>query len=112
MDAETRASAEGIRLRRQTGTHGSLRKGTEGYAVGQSISNPTATPIRTFKYRKCVNHNKFLKKSTPIDSCLVANGHPESFLISEKDQSADKLLIQILNLNSFRDEAIKEQMFL
>jgi len=42
MDTETRAGFEGLRLQRQTGAHGSLRKGPEGRAVGQSISTPTA----------------------------------------------------------------------
>ena len=33
VDAKTRAGVEGLRLQRQTGAHGSLRKGTEGHAV-------------------------------------------------------------------------------
>ena len=33
VDAKTGASVEGLRLQRQTGAHGSLRKGTEGHAV-------------------------------------------------------------------------------
>ena len=34
VDAETGAGVEGSCLRRQTGAHGSLRKGPEGRAVG------------------------------------------------------------------------------
>jgi len=33
VDAKTRVGIEGLRLQRQTGAHGSLRKGTEGHAV-------------------------------------------------------------------------------
>jgi len=33
VDAKTGAGVEGLRLQRQTGAHGSLRKGTEGHAV-------------------------------------------------------------------------------
>jgi hypothetical protein len=35
VDAEKGTSVEGACLRRQTGAHGSLRKGPEGRAVGQ-----------------------------------------------------------------------------
>ena len=35
VDAETGVGVEGLRLQRQTSPHGSLRKGTEGRAVGQ-----------------------------------------------------------------------------
>ena len=45
VDAKTGAGAEGLGLQRQTGAHGSLRKGTEGRAVGQSIT-PHSEPIR------------------------------------------------------------------
>ena len=45
VDAKTGAGVEGLRLQRQTGAHGSLRKGTEGRAVGQSIT-PHSEPIR------------------------------------------------------------------
>lgn len=33
VDAKTGAGVKGLRLQRQTGAHGSLRKGTEGRAV-------------------------------------------------------------------------------
>jgi len=33
VDAKTGTGVEGLRLQRQTGAHGSLRKGTEGHAV-------------------------------------------------------------------------------
>lgn len=35
VDAEKGASVEGLRIQRQTGAHGSLRKGSEGRAVDQ-----------------------------------------------------------------------------
>lgn len=43
VDAKTGAGVEGLRLQRQTGAHGSLRKGTEGRAVGQCVTTPQRT---------------------------------------------------------------------
>jgi hypothetical protein len=40
---KTGAGVEGLRLQRQTGAHGSLRKGTEGRAVGQCVTTPQRT---------------------------------------------------------------------
>ena len=74
MDAETGTGVEGVCLQRQTGAHGSLRKGPEGRAVGQSINTPTAN-LSELPNNVSVNHSKFLKKSAPIDSRLAVSGH-------------------------------------
>ena len=43
VDAKAGAGVEGLRLQRQTGAHGSLRKGTEGRTVGQCVTTPQRT---------------------------------------------------------------------
>jgi hypothetical protein len=63
VDAETRAGVESVCLQRQTGAHGSLRKGPEGRAVGQRINNPTAN-LSDIPNNVSVNHCELLK--TPL----------------------------------------------
>ncbi len=65
MDAETGAGAEGLRLQRQTGAHGSLRKGPEGRAVGQSIA-PHSEPVRNIPRNMSVNQYEFLRNPLSV----------------------------------------------
>ena len=73
MDAETGTGVEGVCLQRQTGAHGSLRKGPEGRAVGQSINTPTAN-LSDIPNNVSVNQYEFLKKPL-VDSILALRGH-------------------------------------
>ena len=43
VDAKTGTGVEGLRLQRQAGAHGSLRKGAEGRTVGQCVTTPQRT---------------------------------------------------------------------
>ena len=73
VDAKTGAGIEGLCLQRQTGTHGSLRKGTEGRAMGQSIDTPQRT-YPNIPRNMSVNQYEFLKN--PLSNTHLAAQRP------------------------------------